>query len=69
MMASTGIGPPKQGYVLTVSNPEEDSGIFARFHRVSSDLRNCAKVPELTMVKTLVKEDKLDKREAKRTSK
>lgn len=54
---STGIDPPKHGYVLTVYNPGKGSGTFVQFHQVSGDLRNCANVPEPTMVKTFVKGD------------
>ena len=55
MMASTGIGPPKQGYVLTVSNPG----------RALVPLRNSTKLPEPIVVKTLVKEDEPDEEKPK----
>ena len=65
MTASTGIGPPKQGYVSAVSNPVRALVPFAQLHQVSSGLRNSTKVPEPTMIKTLVKKDEPDKEKRK----
>ena len=62
MTASTGIDPPRQGYVLAVSNPRRALIPFAQLHQLSSGLRNSTKVPEPTMVKTLIKEDEPDKK-------
>ena len=42
MTASTGIGPPKQGHVLTVLNPGKALVPLAQLYHVSNSLCNCA---------------------------
>ena len=65
MTASTGIGPPKRGYVLAISNPGRALAPFAQLHQISSGLRNSTKVSEPTTVKALAKEDEPDKEKQK----